>query len=245
MKKIALAGLALFLLLLPTANAGACDSVKIVSFTYPGRVKYGQEIAVNVKAGLWQTWPIPFVSTCNALVEVSIVPQGYYPTLALPLSPVEPAKCCLGNDNYGDAWVSAWGVPAYQEREVKILVHAPTPESYDHCAPEDSKGNKPGFYWAGEGYYTISASVWTACVKDGGRLYQRKLGLIYVEGPPTPNKTVVCGNGICETGENILNCFSDCWNSPLIKEIPLKLTDILIIVGVIVVLAILYKKLKR
>jgi hypothetical protein len=237
MKKLALTGLALFLLLIPIANAGACDAAGIVNFTYPQRVKYGEEIEVDLKAVLWQNFPT-FWSSCSVLEEVAIVPQGYYPTLALPLTPIEPAKCCPGNENFADAWVSISGFPAAQYVDTKLFVRAPSPTSYDHCSPEKKS------FWVGEGYYIISVSLWSACSKDGGKLYDRKLGLIYVEGPSLPTPQSVCGNGICEPGENAANCLSDCWNSSITKEIPLKLTDILIIVGVIVVIVILYKKLK-
>jgi hypothetical protein len=232
MKKLALTGLALFLLLIPITNATPCDLADIVSFTYPQRVKYGEEIEVNAELWLWQ--PGIGIWGCTELVEVSIVPQGY-PVIALPLSTAE-AECCPENENFADAWVSISGWPASQYKDIKLSVRAPSPTSYDHCSPEKKS------FWAGEGYYTITIGTWDACSKDGGRLRDRKVGLIYVEGPPTSQS--VCGNGICEPGENVANCFSDCWNSSITKEIPLKLTDILIIVGVIVVIVILYKKLK-
>ena len=223
-----------FLLMLNTASAGECDSARIIYWDFePKRVGAGDTVTINARLGVWRN----MLQSCQVLVEASIVPKGM-PYL-LPLATVTPSKCCPGNENYDDKLIEfGFGPSAYQEIDVTLTLQAPTPYSYDHCADcaKNPERCEEGFYWNGEGYYDITLSTWNGCWKDLGddlKKFDGSLYQIYVKNPKSPTPNPVCGNGVCEPGENIVNCFKDCSNSDIFKNIPLKLSDI-IIIGIIV-----------
>ncbi|MHA1866393.1 MAG: hypothetical protein ACTSWZ_07795 [Candidatus Heimdallarchaeaceae archaeon] len=219
MKRIGM--ILLFLLVLPSIGY-ACNA-EILSFWYtPEKVNAGDIVEAHTTVRFYSN----FGETCSFLLENSIVPQGIpYSTLPLLSSIYYETKCCPANDNFADlTYVMDYCTDTSGCSETKELVQtlkAPTPESYDHCS-QDPIRSRPGFYWNGAGYYTITSSVWTGC---GGSKYDGRLGLIYVSGG-----TAICWE--CDI------CFGN-------YCLPLKWGDLVIIIVIVVFVIGLYKYLVK
>jgi hypothetical protein len=235
-----------FILFFSLVKAQNCDYANIISWDfYPKEVDAGQEVTITARIGIEHA----YLQACNVLVEASIVPKGVPYSVYPFFVRIEPSKCCPENENFDDKLIEVeQGIPAYEIVDVTLKLKAPNPMSYDHCADcsKEPERCKPGFYWNGEGYYDITLSTWNGCWKDlheNLKKFDGKLSSIYVRAPYNPSP--ICGNGICEYGENVINCFSDCYNSDISPKIPLKLSDILIIIGLIGGIIIIYKVVKK
>jgi len=256
--KLAIIPAILLIFFIPTALADYIPGdnsiqVKILSWSvYPKEVQPGGTIDVTAKIQITLTQRNDY----SLLVESSVVPQGV-PYSLLPLLDVIPhAKCCPGNDNFDDAILqetySVWevGYPKTITETVHLQLKAPTPDSYDHCAPSGSDRRNPGFYWNGPGEYLVTLSVWNGCASDVTSDLIKYAGDYKIIKIVVPQQQY-CGNGVCESGEDSQTCPQDCsvTNQILntlnktIGSTNLKYSDILIIAGIVgIALAIIYKK---
>jgi len=241
-----LVGFSLALILfLPLVNA-TC-SATIVGWDYnPKEVEAGGEVTVNANIEFKRG----FGESCEFLVETAIIPQKFPYTLLPILEVIPHSKCCPANENFDDTKVTfgicANPVGCKKTEKLVLTLKAPTEESYDHCADceKNPENCEPGFYWNGEGRYIIALAIWNGCEKDVETLvnYDKETSLIRVYLPSPP--VSVCGDGVCDPDENVFNCPKDCLSlEGLDKEVgglPLKYSDILIILVVVVIFITIY-----
>jgi len=252
MKKLAWIPL-VFLLMIGVVQA-RCEAY-IYALNVPSNVNSGEPVTVSARIQLKAGG---LDRKCRFLVEAGIVPQNVPFSLLATVNPSQPFQCCPGSLNfeaqYFDLECPMWEL--YCEKSVDVELHPRAPaEGYcDHCGhmydnPNPSCSEDPNFFWKGEGWYVGYLGVFKGCYYDlvqrGEEQVQYALRTfsIYVRrAGPSPWPT--CGNGICDVGENLFTCPSDClkWDTQIIG--PLTLGDLVIIIAIIVVIAIIIKVVK-
>lgn len=251
-------------MLLVIPIVGACDATIKTVTPNKMKVEKGKPVTVDIwiefdVGALDRSWRDNIlVPSCDFLVEASILKPGQIlgiPVLA-SVKNQQQVQCCPGNDNFMAEYLTveceAWEqLGCSLEDTVTLTINAPEEGYCDHCSDGTvvpSCSQDPDYYWKGPGWYTLYTATYNGCYNDvveqgiDFETYSTRRSSIYVSENPINGDGAVCGNGVCEFGENWFNCGTDC---PFDFDITILVwIGVIVVIAVIIAMAYLTKKRK-